>query len=114
MLSCSGLFSLAFFLAVKRTKEIGIRKVLGADVSSIMLLLSRDFLKMVLLSAIIASPLAWWLVNKWLQGFAYRVDIQWWVFVLAAAVAAVIAFITISLQSVKAALVNPVKSLRSE
>ena len=114
LLSCSGLFSLAFFLAVKRTKEIGIRKVLGADVSSIMLLLSRDFLKMVLLSAIIASPLAWWLVNKWLQGFAYRVDIQWWVFVLAAAVAAVIAFITISLQSVKAALVNPVKSLRSE
>ena len=114
LLSCSGLFSLAFFLAVKRTKEIGIRKVLGADVSSIMLLLSTDFLKMVLLSAVIASPLAWWLVNKWLQGFAYRVGIEWWVFILAAAAAALIAFITISFQSVKAALVNPVKSLRSE
>ncbi len=114
LLSCSGLFSLAFFLAVKRTREIGIRKVLGANVSTIMLLLSADFIKMVLLSAIIASPIAWWLTHSWLQGFAYRVSIDWWIFVLAAFLAVLIAFVTISFQSVKAALVNPVKSLRSE
>jgi len=114
LLSCSGLFSLAFFLAVKRTKEIGIRKVLGADISSIMVLLSTDFLKMVLLSAVIASPIAGWLVHSWLQGFAYRVSVDWWVFVLATAVAVLVAFITISFQSVKAALTNPVNSLRSE
>ncbi len=114
LLSCSGLFSLAFFLAVKRTKEIGIRKVLGANISSIMVLLSTDFLKMVLLSALIASPLAWWLMHQWLQGFAYRVAVDWWIFALATLAAIVVAFITISFQSIKAALVNPVKSLRSE
>jgi putative ABC transport system permease protein len=114
LLSCSGLFSLAFFLAVKRTKEIGIRKVLGANISSIMVLLSTDFIKMVLLSALIASPLAWWLVHQWLQGFAYRVSVEWWIFALATIMAILVAFITISFQSVKAALVNPVKSLRSE
>ena len=114
LLSCSGLFSLAFFLAVKRTKEIGIRKVLGADVSSIMLLLSTDFLKMVLLSAVIASPLAWWLVNTWLQAFAYRTNISWAVFAFAGLMAVIIAFATISFQSIKTALMNPVKSLRSE
>jgi len=114
LLSCSGLFSLAFFLTVKRNREIGIRKVLGANVSTIMLLLSADFIKMVFISSIIASPVALWLVHSWLLGFAYRVDIEWWVFVAAAFSTAVIAFITISFQSVKAALVNPVKSLRAE
>ena len=88
--------------------------MLGADISSIMVLLSTDFLKMVLLSALIASPIAWWLMHSWLQGFAYRVGIDWWVFALATAVAVLVAFITISFQSVKAALVNPVNSLRSE
>jgi putative ABC transport system permease protein len=112
LLSCSGLFSLAFFLAVKRTREIGIRKVLGADISTIVMLLSFDFIKMVLLSAIIASPVAWWLMHNWLQGFAYHVLIAWWIFVLAAFLAVLIAFITVSFQSIKAALVNPVKSLR--
>jgi len=114
LLSCSGLFSLAFFLAVKRTREIGIRKVLGADILSITLLLSRDFIKMVLLSALIASPIAWWLVHSWLQGFAYHISIEWWIFLLASCLAVLIAFITVSFQSIKAALVNPVKSLRSE
>lgn len=114
LLSCSGLFSLAFFLAVKRTKEIGIRKVLGANIPSIMFLMSGDFLKMVLLSAIIATPLGWWLVHGWLQNFAYRVSIDWWVFALATAAAVLVAFVTISLQSVKAAIANPVRSLRSE
>jgi putative ABC transport system permease protein len=114
VLSCSGLFSLAFFLAVKRTREIGIRKVLGANVSTIMMLLSLDFIKMVLISAVIASPIAWYLTSSWLQTFAYRVPIDWWIFVAAAFMAVVIAFITISFQSVKAAIANPVKSLRSE
>jgi len=114
LLSCSGLFSLAFFLAIKRTKEIGIRKVLGANISTIMLLLSLDFIKLVFISAVIASPIAWSLMHNWLQSFAYRIPIQWWVFVLATFIAVLIAFITISFQSIKAALVNPVKSLRSE
>ncbi len=114
MLSCSGLFSLAFFLAVKRTREIGIRKVLGADVSSIVLLLSRDFVKLVILSAAIASPIAWWLMHSWLQAFAYRIAIAWWMFALAAFLALLIAFVTISLQAIRAALVNPVVSLKSE
>jgi len=114
LLSCSGLFSLAFFLAVKRTKEIGIRKVLGADISTIMVLLSADFIKMVLLSALIASPVAWWLMHNWLQSFAYRISIAWWTFAAATMLAVLVAFITISFQSIKAALVNPVDSLRSE
>lgn len=114
LLSCSGLFSLAFFLAVKRTKEIGIRKVLGADISTIMVLLSADFIKLVLLSALIASPVAWWLMHNWLQSFAYRISIAWWTFAAATLLAVLVAFITISFQSIKAALINPVDSLRSE
>jgi putative ABC transport system permease protein len=114
LISCLGLFGLATFMAVQRTKEIGIRKVLGASVSSIVTLLSKDFLKLVLIAIVIASPLAWYAMNRWLQGFAYRVDIAWWVFVLAGSLAVGIALLTVSFQSIRTALVNPVKSLRSD
>ena len=114
LISCLGLFGLATFAAQQRTKEIGVRKVLGASVGSIILLLSRDFLKLVLIAIIIASPLAWFAMNRWLQDFQYRTDIPWWVFVVAGVLAILIAFITISFQSIKAALMNPVKSLRAE
>jgi len=114
LISCLGLFGLASYSAEKRVKEIGVRKVLGASVQNIVLLLARNFIGLVLIANIIAWPLAWWGMNKWLQDFAYRIDIQWWVFVLAGAAAILIAFVTISFQSVKAAVANPVKSLRSE
>jgi putative ABC transport system permease protein len=114
LLSCSGLFSLAFFMAIKRTREIGIRKVLGANISSIVIMLSADFVKIVLLSAIIATPFAWWLLHNWLEGFAYHISIMWWVFVMSAFAAMMIAFVTISFQSFRAASMNPIKSLRSE
>ncbi|GAB3175453.1 ABC transporter permease [Telluribacter humicola] len=114
LISCLGLFGLAAFAAQQRTKEIGVRKVMGASVSSIVLLLSKDFLKLVLIAIVIASPIAWYAMNQWLSDFAYKIDIPWWVFVVSGALAVVIAFITISYQSIKAALMNPVKSLRSE
>ncbi|WP_338875208.1 ABC transporter permease [Spirosoma sp. SC4-14] len=114
LIACLGLFGLAAFAAEQRTKEIGVRKVLGASVGSIVLLLSRDFLKLVLASIVIATPIAWYAMSRWLQDFAYRIDIHWWVFVLAGLLATVIALLTVSFQSVKAALMNPVKSLRSE
>jgi len=114
IIACLGLFGLAAYAAEQRTKEIGIRKVLGANVSTIVNMLSRDFIKLVLISIIIAAPLAWWVMQKWLQSFAYRQNIQWWVPALAAVSAILIAFITISFQSIKAALSNPVNSLRSE
>lgn len=115
IIACLGLFGLAAYAAEQRTKEIGIRKVLGASMSTIVGMLSRDFIKLVLISIVIASPFAWYFMNRWfLQGFAYRQDIQWWVFALAAVAAILIAFVTISFQSIKAALTNPVKSLRSE
>jgi len=113
-LACLGLLGLAALAAVNRTKEIGIRKVLGASVSGIVALLSKDFLKLVVLAFAIASPLAWWFMNKWLQDFAYRIHIGLWVFIIAGASALLIAFLTISFQAVKAALSNPVKSLRTE
>ncbi|GAB4051165.1 ABC transporter permease [Spirosoma litoris] len=109
-----GLYGLVAFTVGQRTKEIGIRKVLGASVASIVGLLSKDFLKLVLLAIALASPLAWWAMNTWLAGFAYKVDIAWWVFGLAGLFAIGIALLTVSFQSVKAALMNPVKSLRSE
>ena len=109
-----GLFGLVSFVVVQRTKEIGIRKVLGASVASIVTLLSKDFVKLVLLAIIIASPIAWWAMTSWLQEFAYKITIDWWVFVLAGVLAVGIALLTVSFQSIKAALVNPVKSLRSE
>jgi ABC-type antimicrobial peptide transport system permease subunit len=113
-ISCLGLFGLASYMAENRKKEIGIRKVLGASVSSITTLLSADFIKLVLVSIFIASPLAWWFMNKWLQGYTYRIAVEWWVFALAGCGAIMIALLTVSFQSVKAALMNPVKSLRSE
>jgi putative ABC transport system permease protein len=114
LIACLGLFGLAAYAAEQRTKEIGIRKVLGAGVSTIVGMLSKDFIKLVLIAILIASPLAWLAMGKWLQGFAYRQDMQWWVFALAGFSAVLIAFITISFQSIKAALSNPVKSLKSE
>ena len=114
VIACLGLFALSAFMAEQRTKEIGIRKVLGASVGSITTMLSKDFIRLVLLSFLIASPLAWWAMNKWLQDFAYRVPISAWIFIVTAFVAILIALVTISFQSIKAALTNPVKSLRSE
>jgi putative ABC transport system permease protein len=112
--ACLGLFGLAKFTAEQRTKEIGIRKVLGASVSQVSTMLSKEFVKLVLIACIIAFPLAWWAMNKWLEDFAYRVNIGWWVFVVAAVVALLIALFTVSFQAIKAAIANPVKSLRSE
>jgi putative ABC transport system permease protein len=109
-----GLFGLAAFTAEQRTKEIGIRKVLGASVQQITSLLSKDFIVLVTIAIVIASPLAWWAMNKWLQDFAYRINIGWWIFVMAGGIAILIALITVSFQSIKAAVANPVKSLRTE
>jgi hypothetical protein len=113
-ISCLGLFGLAAFTAERRTKEIGIRKVLGASVPSITSLLSRDFLKLIVLSNLIAFPVAWWVMSNWLRGYAYRVNIQVWVFVVAGLAAVGIALLTVSFQAVKAAVANPVKSIRTE
>jgi len=113
-ISCLGLLGLATYTAQVRTREIGVRKVLGASVSGITTMLSMDFLKLVLIAIVIATPLAWYSMNKWLQGFAYRIHIQWWVFAVAGLLAVLIAFATISYQAVKAAVMNPVRSLRSE
>ncbi len=114
IISCLGLFGLAAYTAERRTREIGIRKVLGASVQGITALLSKDFLQLVFLSALLAFPLAWWAMHSWLQNYAYRITISWWVFVAAGAVALLIALITISFQAIRAAVANPVKSLRSE
>jgi putative ABC transport system permease protein len=114
LISCLGLFGLAAFSAEQRTKEIGIRKVLGASVGSIVGLLSKDFIKLVIISLFIAAPIGWYFMNKWLEDFAYRISIGWWMFVLAGVVAILIAFATISLHAIKAALANPTKNLRTE
>ena len=113
-ISCLGLFGLAAYTAERRIKEIGIRKVLGATVAGLTGLLSKDFLKLVCISCIIAFPIAWWAINNWLQSYQYRISIQWWVFAMAGVVSLVIALATVSFQAIKAALMNPVKSLRSE
>ncbi|HEX8677355.1 MAG TPA: ABC transporter permease [Segetibacter sp.] len=113
-ISCLGLFGLATYTAQVKTKEIGIRKVLGASVGGIVQLISKDFLKLVIIAIIIAIPIAWWAINKWLQGFEYRVNVSWWVFALAGILASLIALATISFQAIKAAIANPVKSLRTE
>ena len=112
--ACLGLFGLAMFTAEQRTKEIGIRKVLGASVIQVTQMLSKEFIKLVLIASLIAFPAAWWAMNKWLQSFAYRINIIWWVFVVAGLTAIIIALITISFQAIKAAIANPVKSLRTE
>ena len=114
LISCLGLFGLASYTAEQRRKEIGIRKVLGANVAGIVRLLSTDFLKLVLISIIIAIPIAWWAMHSWLQSFAYRIDINFWVFGFSGLAAVLIALLTVSFQAIKAAIANPVKSLRTE
>jgi ABC-type antimicrobial peptide transport system permease subunit len=113
-ISCLGLFGLATYMAENRTKEIGVRKVLGASVGTITILLSKDFLKLVIVSFFIASPIAWYAMNTWLQNYTYRVNIEWWVFASAGILSVLIAVITVSYQAIKAAIANPVKSLRTE
>jgi putative ABC transport system permease protein len=114
LISCLGLFGLASFTAEQRTKEIGIRKVLGASVASIVGLLSKDFIKLVVIALFIAAPIGLFFMNKWLEDFAYRITIGWWIFAIAGIFAILIAFATISLQAIKAALTNPIKNLRTE
>jgi putative ABC transport system permease protein len=114
LISCLGLFGLVSFSAEQRKKEIGVRKVMGASVSGLVQLLSKDFLKLVAIAIIIATPVGWWVMNKWLQEFAYRITISWWMFALAGLIAIAIALVTVSFQAIKAAIANPVNSLRTE
>ena len=114
LIACLGLFGLVTYAAEQRTKEIGIRKILGATTGGLMTLLSKDFLKLVLIASVIAFPVAWWAMNRWLQSFAYRIDISWWIFIVAGLTAILIALVTVSIQTARAAVANPVKSLRSE
>src|SRR5450432_2928671 len=113
-ISCMGLFGLAMFTAQRRTKEIGIRKVLGASVTDIAAMLSKDFVKLVVIAIAISLPVAWYFIHQWLEDFVYRASISWWVFALAGIAAIMIAVATVSLQAIKAALANPVTSLRTE
>ena len=105
---------MATYTAGQRTKEIGVRKVLGATVTNVTALLSKDFVKLLLLANVIAWPVAWYSMNKWLQNFAYRIDISWWVFALAGGLALVIALLTVSTQAIRAALANPIEALKYE
>jgi len=113
-ISCLGLFGLATYMAETRIKEIGVRKVLGASVTGITFLISKDFLRLVLIAFLIAAPVAWWSMATWLKNYPYRISIQWWVFALAGGLSFLIALITISYQSIRAAIANPISSLRSE
>jgi len=113
-LALFGLFGLTIFVIQRKTKEIGIRKVLGASMSNIVALLSGDFLKLVFLAFIIAAPLAWYFVNNWLDNFAYRMDVQWWVFLLVGMIALFITFFTVGIQAIRASISNPVESIRTE
>lgn len=114
LIACLGLFGLSNFMATRRTKEIGIRKSMGASVQSIFMLLSREFLKWVIISVAIACPVGWYVMNKWLQNFAYRTNISWWILALVILIAFVIAFGTVTWQSLKTARTNPVEALRYE
>ncbi|WP_339753604.1 ABC transporter permease [Algoriphagus aquimarinus] len=114
LIACLGLLGLATYTAEQRTKEIGIRKVLGANIGSIVGLLSKDFIKLVLVAIVVATPLAWFAMNKWLEGFAYQVPVHWWVFLVSGFLAVIVALVTISSQAIKAAMMNPVKSLKSD
>ena len=114
IIACLGLFGLATFITEQRTKEIGIRKVLGAGIYSITRLLSKDFLKLVLISFILALPISFYMTERWLQTFSYRINMSWWVFLCVALISVFIALLSVSYQSIKAALANPVNSLKSE
>jgi len=114
LIACLGLFGLATYMAEQRTKEIGVRKVLGASIGNLVSMLSKDFLKLVLIGAFVAFPFSWFIMHKWLEDFAFRVEISWWIFVVAGVVAMLIALLTVSFQAIKAAVANPVKSLRTE
>jgi putative ABC transport system permease protein len=114
IIACLGLLGLSAFMAEQRTKEIGIRKVMGASIGTITGLMTKDFIKLIGIAFVIASPIAYWVMNKWLQDFAFHISIGWWVFALGGFVAVFIALIAVSFQSIKTALMNPVKSLRKE
>jgi putative ABC transport system permease protein len=114
MIACLGLFALAAFMAEQRSKEIGIRKVLGATIGNITAMLSMNFVKLVFIAIVIATPIAYYAMTQWLQDFTYRVQLSWWMFALAGGAAIMIALATVSYQSIKAALMNPVKSLKAE
>jgi putative ABC transport system permease protein len=114
VIACLGLFGLATYTAQQRIKEIGVRKVLGATIPDVVSMLSKDFMLLVLIASALAIPLSWWAMNKWLQDFAYRINMGWWIFLAAGVIALVIALVTVSSQAIKAALANPVKSLRTE
>jgi putative ABC transport system permease protein len=114
MISALGLFSLSAFVAEQRRKEIGIRKVMGAAVAQITAMLSKEFLALVLIALMIGSPIGYWIMNKWLQNFTYRIDVSWWVFVVAGALALFIDLVTVSFHAIRAAIANPVKALRNE
>jgi putative ABC transport system permease protein len=114
LLACLGLFALTAFTMVQRTKEIGIRKILGATVPDILRLVSKDFLRLVCIAFVIAIPLSWFMVHKWLENFVYKIRVEWWVFAAAGLATLLIAFVTISLQAMKTAVTNPVKNLRTE
>jgi ABC-type antimicrobial peptide transport system permease subunit len=114
LISCLGLFGLAAYTAERRTKEIGVRKVLGASITNITAMLSKDFIKLVAISCLTAFPIAWWVMHNWLQNYQYRIAISWWIFVVVGVLSMLIALITISFQSIKAAITNPAKSLRME
>lgn len=113
-ISCLGLFGLSLFATAQRTKEIGVRKVLGASNSNIVVLLSKDFVVLIVVAIIIATPIAWMIMHTWLQNFAYRIEISWWIFFVAGLLSIAIALLTVSFQAVKSAVANPVKSLRTE
>jgi putative ABC transport system permease protein len=114
LISCLGLFGLAAFSAELRTKEIGIRKVLGASITGITRLLSAGFLKLIAVAFVIAVPIAWWAMNRWLQTFAFRIPVSWWMFAIAGLLSTLIAMLTVSFHAIKAAVANPVRSLRAE